>query len=201
MSYGAGHKPKNGRTSSGVLEAVRSAVGRHAVADRREAQARRRILEALDTLPRPFDEEADTVHVTGSAVIVGRRGTVLHRHKRLHRWLQPGGHLDPDEGPWDAALRESEEETGLVLRHPPTGPRLIHVDVHAGARGHTHLDLRYLLLAQDEDPSPPPDESPEARWFTWDEALSVSDDALTGALQAARRQPEAETDGAEQGER
>jgi 8-oxo-dGTP pyrophosphatase MutT (NUDIX family) len=145
-------------------------------------------------LASPFDEQASPEHVTGSAVVVGPRGTVLHIHKRLHRWLQPGGHLLPGEAPWDAALRESQEETGLVLEHPPGGPRLIHVDVHTAAHGHTHLDLRYLLVAPDRDPAPPPGESPEARWFGWDEALSVADDALVGALRVARRQPEVRTE-------
>jgi len=169
---------------------VRSLVAEHLPSDEREAAARERILEFLDVLERPFDEDADPVHVTGSAVVVGPRGTILHVHKRLGRWMQPGGHLDTGESPADAAVRESEEETGLALSHPAGGPRLIHVDVHTAARGHTHLDLRYLLLAQDADPSPPPGESPEVRWFTWDEAEELSDDALAGALGAAKCQPE-----------
>lgn len=147
----------------------------------------------LAVLPSQFDERAGPEHVTGSAVVVGPRGTVLHMHKRLHRWLQPGGHLVPGEAPWAAALRESEEETGLELVHPAGGARLLHVDVHGAANGHTHLDLRYLLLAADCDPSPPPGESPEARWFGWEEATAVADDALVGALDAARRQPEVGT--------
>jgi 8-oxo-dGTP pyrophosphatase MutT (NUDIX family) len=190
VSPGAGQQRGDSGRPDGLVAAVRATVDSHGPADRRETEARTRILDYLDTLPRPFDEEADPVHVTGSAVVVGRRGTVLHRHKRLHRWMQPGGHLDPLEGPSAAALRESEEETGLVLRHPHNGPRLIHVDVHEAADGHTHLDLRYLLLAPDEDPSPPPGESPEARWYAWDEALAVADIALAGALEVARQQPE-----------
>jgi 8-oxo-dGTP pyrophosphatase MutT (NUDIX family) len=172
------------------VERVRATVWRHRPADPRETEARAHILDHLERLSRPFDEEADPVHVTGSAVVVGRRGTVLHLHKRLHRWMQPGGHLDPDEPPWDAAHRESEEETGLTLEHPADGPRLIHVDIHDAAKGHTHLDLRYLLLAPDQDPAPPPGESPDARWYSWDEARSVADVALVGALEVARRQPE-----------
>lgn len=105
--------------------------------------------------------------------------------------MQPGGHVDPGESPWDAARRESQEETGLAVRHPAEGPRLLHLDVHEAAKGHTHLDLRYLLLAPDEDPAPPPGESPEVRWYTWDEARALADEALTGALDVARRQPEA----------
>jgi 8-oxo-dGTP pyrophosphatase MutT (NUDIX family) len=194
VSQGAGSSPEDRHWPAGLVDTVSAAVRDHPAADARERDARAHILDCLDRLLRPFDEEADPLHLTGSAVLVGPRGTVLHRHKRLHRWMQPGGHIDPGEGPWDAALRESEEETGLRLRHPDGGPRLLHVDVHDAAEGHTHLDLRYLLLAPDEDPHPLPGESPEARWYTWDEALDVSDAALVGAIEAARRQPEVPAD-------
>jgi 8-oxo-dGTP pyrophosphatase MutT (NUDIX family) len=197
VSQGDDEQRKDRRWSAGLVDHVRATLDRHIPVGLRETHARTRILDDLDGLPRPFDEEADLVHVTGSAVVVGRRGTVLHLHKRLHRWMQPGGHIDPGEAPWEAALRESEEETGLTLTHPPEGPRLIHVDVHDAAKGHTHLDLRYLLLAADEDPAPPPGESPDARWYPWDEALAVADPALAGALEVARRQPEVGDDGRE----
>jgi 8-oxo-dGTP pyrophosphatase MutT (NUDIX family) len=154
--------------------------------DGREAAARERFLSALDRLDRPCDEDANPLHVTASAVVVGRRGTVLHRHRRLGRWMQPGGHLDPGETPDEAALRESQEETGLALAHPPGGPLFIHLDVHQAAGGHTHLDLRYLLLGPDLDPDPPPGESPDARWYAWPEAEAAADEALAGALREAR---------------
>jgi 8-oxo-dGTP pyrophosphatase MutT (NUDIX family) len=177
----------------GLVEGVRAGLEGHPTADAREARSKQWVLGALAELGQPFDEHAGPVHVTASAVVVGPRGTVLHLHKRLGRWLQPGGHLNPGEGPWEAARREAEEETGLRLSHLAEGPRLIHVDVHPAANGHTHLDLRYLVLASDEDPVPPPGESPVARWFGWDEAVAEADDALVGALLAARRQPEVES--------
>lgn len=126
------------------------------------------------------------MHVTASAIVTGPRGVVLHRHKRLGLWLQPGGHVDRGEGPADAAVREAREETGLIARHPADGARLVHVDVHEGGRGHTHLDLRYLLYADDADPAPPPEESQAVRWFPWEEAIAVADPGLVGALQALR---------------
>ena len=190
MSQGVGEQRENPHWPQGLVQAVRVELDDHSPSDAREKRAKTRILKSLNRLPRPFDEEADLVHVTGSAVVVGRRGTVLHLHKRLHRWMQPGGHIEPNEAPWHAALRESEEETGLTLSHPRGRPRLIHVDVHEAAKGHTHLDFRYLLMATDEDPAPLPGESPEARWYRWDEALAVADDALVGALRVAKAQPE-----------
>ena len=86
--------------------------------------------------------------------------------------------MDPDA---HGARRERADR-----QHPDGGARLIDVDVHEAALGHTHLDLRYLLLAADEDPHPPPGESPDARWYSWDEAAKMADVALADALPLAR---------------
>lgn len=164
---------------------LRALVEAHHPDDARERAAKARMLAELDRLVRPFDREADPVHVTASAVVAGPRGTVLHRHRRLGRWLQPGGHVDAGESAAEAAVRETVEETGLEVSHPAEGPSLVHLDTHPAA-GHVHLDLRFLLVAADRDPSPAPGESPWARWFTWEDAEAIADDALVGALRAAR---------------
>jgi 8-oxo-dGTP pyrophosphatase MutT (NUDIX family) len=177
------------------VAALRRTLRAHRPADDAEAAALGRFLAELARLPRPLDEAADPVHVTASAVVVGRRGTLLHRHKRLGLWLQPGGHLDPRESPADAARRETAEETGLRVTAPAGAPTLIHVDVHQAARGHTHLDLRYLFTGPDAPPVPPAGESPEVRWFSWAEALTVADASLAGALRAARRHLPAPVEG------
>lgn len=174
-------------TADGDLVAViREQVGARRAVDEREAAAVTRFLAALDRLAHPFDEHADLTHVTGSAIVVGPRGVLLHRHKRLGIWLQPGGHIEPLETPWQAAMREVVEETGLVARPAGGRPRLVHVDVHQGGRGHEHLDLRYLLHGPDVEPAPPPGESQEVAWFSWDAAIAVADPGLVGALRALR---------------
>ena len=94
---------------------VRADVAARRAVDDREAVSIERFLEAFDALPAPFDQEVDPIHVTGSGIVVGPRGVVLLEHKRLGIWLQPGGHIDPGETPWAAALRESREETGLEV--------------------------------------------------------------------------------------
>lgn len=163
-------------------------VARRPVDDREQVSVER-FLVAFDALAAPFDQEADPVHVTGSGIVVGPRGVVLLEHKRLGIWLQPGGHIDPGETPWDAALRESREETGLDVRFAgpldATGvPELVHVDVHAGGRGHTHLDLRYLIDGGTADPAPPEGESQQIGWFEWDAAIARADPGLRGILVA-----------------
>ena len=164
-----------------VTAELRRAVAGFDAATPREVRSRARFLAELDRLPDPFDRQADPVHVTGSAIVVGPRGTVLHWHKRVGGWMQPGGHVDAGETPWRAALREAEEETGLPMRHPEGGPRLVHLDVHP-AGPHVHLDLRYLLLGDDAEPSPPPGESQQVRWFSFADAIAVADPALVDGL-------------------
>lgn len=167
--------------------AVRAQLDRHRPLDPIEARSLARTRQLLRWLARPLDEAADPTHVTGSAIVFDDAGRVLlHRHKRLRRWLQPGGHLDPGELPWEAAVRETREETGLAARHPDAGVRLLHVDVHEGPRGHVHLDLRYLLLgAADAVLSPAPGESPEVAWCTPDEVGARADRSTLAAVTAA----------------
>jgi 8-oxo-dGTP pyrophosphatase MutT (NUDIX family) len=165
---------------------LRRLVADHPARDEREVISKARFLDELVRLSDPCEAGADPVHVTASGVVAGRRGTVLHLHRRMGRWMQPGGHVEADEPPASAARREAEEETGLEVDHPPDGPVLINLDVHEAMDGHTHLDLRYLLLGPDTDPRPPLNESQEVRWFGWDEAEAMADEALVGALRAGR---------------
>jgi 8-oxo-dGTP pyrophosphatase MutT (NUDIX family) len=179
-----------------VRARVRAAVVARVPVDRRERESLERFVAAFDLLGDPFSEAADPVHVTGSAVAVGPRGVLLHRHKRLGIWIQPGGHVDPGETPWAAALREAGEETGLVVRFagpittpdgmPDGMPELVHFGVHPGPRGHTHLDLRYLVDGGHADPTPPAGESQEIGWFDWPAAIEVADAGLRGALESLR---------------
>lgn len=53
-------------------------------------------------------------HFTATAFIVdSQKRTLLMWHKRLQRWMPPGGHVDPNETPEETAARECKEETGL----------------------------------------------------------------------------------------
>ena len=170
-----------------LVDQVRRAALARTPINAAEAASIERLVAELARLPEPFSEHADPVHVTGSAIVTGPRGVVLLRHKRLGLWLQPGGHIDAGETPWDGALREASEETGLEVAFAVTDadgvPPLVHVDVHSGGRGHTHLDLRYLVVAGDADPNPPDGESQEIDWFDWPAAIErASDDRLTALL-------------------
>jgi 8-oxo-dGTP pyrophosphatase MutT (NUDIX family) len=172
---------------AGLVTDLQHTLLRHHPGDEREASSLRRTLALLRWLPAPLDRTADPTHVTGSAIVLDGDGRVLlHRHKRLGRWLQPGGHLDPGESPAVAAVRETWEETGLAARHPLEDPLLVHVDVHQGPRGHVHLDLRYLLHADGGAMlDPAAGESREVDWLTVEEATGRGDHSLGAAIAAA----------------
>ncbi len=142
-------------------------------------------LSRLDWPSNPFDERLNDHHVTASAFVVSSRGVVLHRHRRLGIWVQPGGHVDPPESAVEAARRETLEETGLSAFHREP-PLLFHVDVHPGPRGHTHYDLRYVLDAAPVEPRPPRDESPDVFWFSFDAAQERCEKSLVPALAKLR---------------
>jgi 8-oxo-dGTP pyrophosphatase MutT (NUDIX family) len=143
----------------------------------------------------PFLRTTLPVHVTSSAVVLEpSRGLVLlHLHRRLGRWLQPGGHIEPDERPEDAAVRETIEETAVAVRHPVTGPVVLHLDEHPGPDGHVHLDLRYLLLADTDAPPVGSGETtgtgpgPTLRWEDTDGVTANADPSLARAVGALHR--------------
>ena len=156
--------------------------------DERERESIEKFLADVPHLVEPYDEALGLVHVTASAIVVSDAGdkVALHLHKRLGMWLQPGGHIDAGETPAQGALREAEEETGLPVRHEDGTGLFVHVDVHAGPKGHTHHDLRYVVRAPEVPMNPAEGESPDARWFTWDEAIEIADVGLVGGLLATK---------------
>ncbi|EKT63032.1 NUDIX hydrolase [Providencia burhodogranariea] len=56
-------------------------------------------------------------HFTATAMIRNSKGEfLLHKHPKLGFWLPPGGHIETNEEPQDAVIREVLEETGLACR-------------------------------------------------------------------------------------
>lgn len=176
------------RCVTGSIDMIIRALRAHTPVDERERESVAAFLSTVPSLAEPFDEHADPVHVTASAIVVSDNGdkVALHLHKRMGMWLQPGGHVERGEDPAGAALREAHEELGVSARHHGDGALLFHVDVHPGPKGHTHLDLRYLVRAPEGPLVPGEGESPDALWFTWEDAMAIADAGLVGALQAAR---------------
>jgi 8-oxo-dGTP pyrophosphatase MutT (NUDIX family) len=168
------------------LTSLREQIARLEAFDEQEARSKAAVLDRLEWPEDPFAQDVNAHHLTASAFVVSSRGVVLHRHQLLGIWIQPGGHVDPPESPEAAALRETLEETGLVARHlDPV--ELYQVDLHPGPKGHTHYDLRYVVVAPPLDPSPPENESPEVYWFDFDAAQKRCEPALVPVLDRLAR--------------
>jgi len=108
-------------------------------------------------------------HFTGSAWVVsadGQRALLLH-HRKLDRWLQPGGHADGDGDLAAVALREAVEETGL--RRLRVEPAVFDLDRHRiPARGaepeHWHYDVRFVVHAGEDEAFAVNEESHALAW-------------------------------------
>lgn len=116
----------------------------------------------------------DPGHITASGVVLmpDRGRVLLVFHRRLQRWLQPGGHVEPEDQELMAtARREALEETGVGLDHR-VPPVLVGVDVHRiPARPdeppHLHHDIVFRLVAEG-DGRIAPEWGRDVRWCAID---------------------------------
>jgi 8-oxo-dGTP pyrophosphatase MutT (NUDIX family) len=116
---------------------------------------------------------------TVSCFIVHEAKVLLVNHPRYSKWLAPGGHVELDENPNEALVREIEEETGLdveILSKQPEGDypgtELLmvpeYMGVHEANPPHRHIDLVYFARAIN-NAHRQSDEHDEVRWFSSDE--------------------------------
>lgn len=118
-----------------------------------------------------FKRTLKTGHITGSSWIVNksRDKALLTHHKKLNRWLQPGGHADGEENVLAVSTREAKEESGLSTLKLVS--RLIFdIDIHlipanAGEERHYHYDIRYLFEADDQETLIVSNESKQLKWI------------------------------------
>src|ERR671921_2946421 len=103
---------------------------------------------------KPVSSKQSGRHFTVAVFVVWEGKVLLHLHRRLGMWLPPGGHIENDELPDDAAVREVLEETGIRVRlvgerrEDVEGPVQLHrppgVQLENIGPGHQHIDLIYF---------------------------------------------------------
>ncbi|WP_254427288.1 NUDIX hydrolase [Rhodanobacter sp. C01] len=121
--------------------------------------------------PAVFERSHLAGHFTGSAWLVGEDDTrvLLMHHRKLDRWLQPGGHADGDADLARVALREAQEETGMAGLQ--VEPGIFDIDRHriparANEPEHWHYDVRYVVRAGEDDRFVINEESQALAWRT-----------------------------------
>ena len=113
-------------------------------------------------------------HFTVTTFVSMDGATLLHWHRKVGLWLPPGGHIEPNEDPIQAAAREALEETGISVEILPTNDRFAFHDPpqlsspatimvepirsFGGEDAHHHIDMIYFSRPTDlERPEPPSD--------------------------------------------
>lgn len=135
---------------------------------------RQRFIAFVREHPDCFERELAVGHVTGSAWIVDATGTrvLLTQHRKLNRWLQPGGHADGESDVSAVALREAREETGLPGLTLDAAA-IFDLDIHriparAPVAEHEHFDVRFVVRAGADERFTVSDESHALAWVPLD---------------------------------
>jgi 8-oxo-dGTP pyrophosphatase MutT (NUDIX family) len=138
-------------------------------------------------------------HFTATAFVVDSHNRVLLLwHKRLERWMPPGGHVDPDETPEDASARECKEETGLdveivgesqenMFAHNPHEGRMLKKPFalllenipesrERNEPMHQHMDFVFIArpIHEEQETTLALEEGSKLRWFSREEIMQLN---------------------------
>ncbi|MDE1823066.1 MAG: NUDIX domain-containing protein [Candidatus Micrarchaeota archaeon] len=129
--------------------------------------------------------------VTATCIVISNGKALFVMHKKLNKWMPPGGHVEPNETPIEAVQREAMEETGFKAKIIDTyGPEKVvgndevveemirplaimleTVNYKTGV--HKHFDLIYLATV-DHPEGATNEEGNEIGWFSKDEVKDLS---------------------------
>ncbi len=109
-----------------------------------------RFINFIATHKNCFERSLEIGHITASAFIVDKKNEkiLLLHHKKLNKWLQPGGHCDGEENVLKVAIKEVYEETGLKIDSLESD--IFDLDIHTIPSNktisqHEHFDIRFLF--------------------------------------------------------
>jgi 8-oxo-dGTP pyrophosphatase MutT (NUDIX family) len=141
-----------------------------------------RLIKQVTAAEAVDDRQNFNGHITASGIILSpdKGRVLLIHHKAYDVWQQPGGHVDRNESPFDAAKRETIEETGAEIEKSipllDTNPSLpFDIDSHAvparpekNEPAHWHHDFRYIFIAKSTDVQRQIAEVVDLDWFDFE---------------------------------
>lgn len=151
-----------------------------------------------------------TRHFVATVYVVNEGCVALHEHSKLDMWLPAGGHIDRDELPHEAALRETREELGLdvdliapqqdieseTVQSIPQPQHFLLEDINVTAEGevgHQHIDFIFYGRADSRDIVPGPGEQPvdDWEWFSVGDLRDRSEELPADVVEVGQRAIEA----------
>ena len=129
-------------------------------------------------------------HFTASVYIIEKDKVLLLYHRKLGKWLQPGGHVEENETPPECAKREALEETGLEIEflkqenlwinslnsnsfERPFLCLLENIPPHGTSPTHQHVDFIYVARPLSRELLPQETQEERLHWFSWDEIADL----------------------------
>jgi 8-oxo-dGTP pyrophosphatase MutT (NUDIX family) len=137
---------------------------------------------------------------TATACIIKNNQVLLHFHKKMNKWLPPGGHVEKDETPTECAIREAKEETGLDIsiisdEHleinewnatsfaRPFLCLLENIPAYRDQPIHQHVDFIYIAKPIGETLCQEAITATQLGWFTLQEVLALTTDEMFSETQ------------------
>lgn len=138
-----------------------------------------------------FNRKNYPFHFTASAWILDseRSNTLLIYHKKIQKWIQPGGHADGETNLAKVALKEAFEETGLqsltLINDDIFDFDFTPIEALLDVPAHIHLDVRYAIEADKNEIVLESAESEGVNWIPLQQLLIESEDA--GVLRMCKK--------------
>ncbi len=161
---------------------LRNEIENYIPFDIEEEKIKEHLLKWIDEFDDVLTRNNEFGHFTSSAFVVNKDRTRMLAvyHNIYDAWIFPGGHADGEGDLLSVAVREVEEETGVkpkILDNSifaiSASPIVGHVKRGKYIPAHTHLDVIYLLEADDKEQLTfRKDESKGVKWITFEEATS-----------------------------
>lgn len=141
---------------------------------REEVVYKNQMLEFINEHDNCFECSLEMGHITASSWLLNKDGSkaLLLHHMKLDRWFQLGGHCDGETDALAVAIKEAQEESG-IMGIESVSSEIFDIDIHlipANSRdkAHYHYDVRFLLQVNSDEDVVQNRESKELRWIEKD---------------------------------
>jgi 8-oxo-dGTP pyrophosphatase MutT (NUDIX family) len=140
------------------------------------------------------------VDFTVEVFVVYENKVLLRKHDKYGIWLSVGGHIEPNEDPIEAAIREVKEEVGLDITLIPT-TEILNIELdrykhiippafinrHRINKNHEHVTLSYFAKANSDKVKQGDSEiSEDWKWFTLEELEQITENISETVKEYAR---------------